>query len=76
MFQLRASLTEEMAVFSGKEIGGSLTFYIDVEDVEELYAVVQEKAKVVAKMHKTFYGAQEFGIEDCNGYVLVFAQTA
>jgi len=76
MFQQRASLTEEITGFSGKAIGGSLTFYIDVDNVQGVYEMVQGKANVVQEMHTTFYGAQEFGIEDCNGYVLVFAQTS
>jgi uncharacterized glyoxalase superfamily protein PhnB len=75
MFQQRTSLTEEIPVFSGRAIGGSLTFYIDVDDIQGLYEALQGKAKVVQEMHTTFYGAQEFGIEDCNGYVLVFAQS-
>ena len=75
MFQQRVSLTEEIPTFHGRAIGGSLTLYIDVDDVQSLYETAHNKATIVQEMHTTFYGAQEFGIEDCNGYVLVFAQS-
>src|SRR5213593_1634541 len=47
MFQSRASLSEEIPLFSEKAVGGSLTLYIDVEDVQSMYAAVQGKARVV-----------------------------
>ncbi|MBA2394269.1 MAG: VOC family protein [Ktedonobacteraceae bacterium] len=76
MFQSRTSLGEEIPALQHKEIGGSLTFYIEVEDVEGLYKHLKGSATIVQDMHKTFYGAQEFAIQDCNGFILAFAQTA
>jgi uncharacterized glyoxalase superfamily protein PhnB len=74
MFQSRESLAGEMPVFKGKDIGASLTFYIGVDNVDELYKSIKDRADVVMDMRKTFYGAMEFGIKDLNGYILVFAQ--
>jgi hypothetical protein len=34
------------------------------------------KAIFVQDLHTTFYGAREFAIQDCNGYVLAFAEMA
>jgi lactoylglutathione lyase len=76
MFQSRTSLGEEIPALHQKEIGGSLTFYIEVEDVEGLYEHLKGSVTIVQDMHKTFYGAQEFAIQDCNGFILAFAQTA
>lgn len=76
MFQSRASLTGEVPQFQGKAIGGSLTLYIDVEDIKGLYASLQGKVPILQEMKTTFYGAQEFTIQDCNGYILTFAQAA
>ncbi|HYU73050.1 MAG TPA: VOC family protein [Ktedonobacteraceae bacterium] len=74
MFQARASLGEEIPALQQKEIGGALTFYIDIEGVEELHAILKDKVTIVQEMHTTFYGAQEFAIQDCNGYILTFAE--
>ncbi len=76
MFQQRASLEEELPVFAHRPIGGSLTFYIGVDDVTSLYEKLQPGAKLAADLHTTFYGSQEFAVLDNNGYVLVFSAAA
>ncbi|MHC4586369.1 MAG: VOC family protein [Planctomycetota bacterium] len=73
MFQAKQSLTKEIPELSGMDIGGSLTFYIEVKDVRELYAKLKDKVTIVKDMQTTFYGMQEFYIRDCNGYILTFA---
>ena len=73
MFQERRSLTKEVPEFSNMGIGGSLTFYIEVEDIKVLYAKLKDKVTIVKYMRTTFYGKQEFYIRDCNGYILTFA---
>ena len=75
-FQTRASLSEEIPAFKDRAIGGALTLYIDVENVTELHATLQDRVTIVQNMHTTFYGTQEFAIEDCNGFVLSFSQGA
>jgi len=74
MFQSRASLTEDVPLFKDKAIGGSLTLYINVEDIKGLYGQVQNRVTILHEMTTTFYGTREFTIQDCNGYVLTFAQ--
>jgi lactoylglutathione lyase len=77
MFQSRASLEEEISALKHRDIGGALTLYIEVEDVKELYThLLKESVTIVQDMHTTFYGAQEFAIQDCNGFILSFAETA
>ncbi len=73
MFQAKQSLAEEVPELSGMDIGGSLTFYIEVQDVRGLYAKLKDKVTIVKDMQTTFYGKQEFYIRDCNGYILTFA---
>ena len=73
MFQTKQSLAKEIPEFEGMEIGGALTFYIEVQDVKGLYAKLKDKVTIVKDMQKTFYGMQEFYIRDCNGYILTFA---
>lgn len=73
MFQTKESLAEEIPEFNGMKIGGSLTFYIEVENVKGLYAELKDKVTVIKDMRTTFYGKLEFYIRDCNGYILTFA---
>jgi lactoylglutathione lyase len=74
MFQSRSSLTGEIPFFTDRPIGASLTLYIDVADIHALYDSVKEHVTITQDMHSTFYGAQEFAIQDLNGYILAFAQ--
>ncbi len=73
MFQAKKSLTREVPEFDGTKIGGSLTFYVEVENVRELHDQLQGKVTIIRDMQTTFYGKREFYIRDCNGYVLTFA---
>jgi len=76
MFQGKRSLTEALPVLKDKEIGGTLTLYMEIEGVHALYARIKDKVTVVKDLHTTFYGMQEFYVLDCNGYVLTFAEPA
>ena len=74
MFQERASLTEEIPLFKGMPLGGALTFYIDMQGVEALYEKIRAQVQVVQDLRTTFYGKREFAIQDCNGFILTFAE--
>lgn len=75
MFQSEGSMKEDIPGFSAGQIGGSLTLYIEVDDIEDLYSNIRENVNVVKELECTFYGMQEFYIKDCNGYVLGFAES-
>ena len=76
MFQTKPSLTEELPVLekSAAGEGGALSFYINVEKIDDLYAKVKDHAPVVMDMRTSFYGAREFAIQDNNGFVLMFSE--
>ena len=76
MFQAKKSLVREIPEFSAMKIGGSLTFYVEVDNVEGLYKELKDKVTIIRDLQTTFYGMREFYIRDCNGYVLTFAQGA
>jgi len=76
MFQAKRSLAEALPLLRGKEIGGTLARYMELDSVSELYARIKDKVTIVKGLHTTFYGMQEFYIEDCNGYILTFAEAA
>ena len=73
MLQESESLKEDVGAFFDK-IGGSVSFYIKVEDIDALYSSIFPKVDMVKDMETTWYGMREFYIKDCNGYVLGFAQ--
>lgn len=56
-----------------RQIGGSLLLYIKVQDVNALFESLKDQVTVLQNPQKTFYGATEFTIQDCNGFVLTFA---
>lgn len=74
MFQARRSLIEDLPLFKDTEIGASLTFYIEVENIKGWYEKLKNNITIVKDIHTSFYGMQEFYIRDCNGYILAFAE--
>jgi len=48
--------------------------YVRVEDVDQLYSQLNERALVVEAPYDTFYGMREFIIRDCNGFWITFGQ--
>jgi len=76
MFQAKRSLAEALPLLRGREIGGTLTLYMELDSVSELYERIKDKVTIAKDLHTTFYGMQEFYIEDCNGYILTFAEAA
>ena len=74
MFQSRTSLAEELPLFGEKPTGGALTYYIGLVGVERLYEQIRRRVPIVHDLETTFYGTREFSIEDCNGFILTFAE--
>jgi uncharacterized glyoxalase superfamily protein PhnB len=54
--------------------GGSLLLYLNVKDIRGFFESIKDKVTVLSGLDKTFYGATEFVIKDCNNYVLTFAE--
>ncbi len=75
MLQERGSLTEKLPALEEVEVGGSVAFYIDVDDAESLRNDVDEAGvEFVQDLHETDFGWEQFAVEDCNGYVLWFGE--
>jgi uncharacterized glyoxalase superfamily protein PhnB len=54
---------------------GGATFYVTVRNIRAIYAKLEKtKTKIIEPLILKSYGATEFSIEDCNGYVLTFAE--
>ena len=73
MLQSQQSLLEELPEFKKRPVGGAVTLYIQVANARDLYERIKDKVTVLKDLHTAFYGAEEFYIHDCNGYVLTFA---
>jgi uncharacterized glyoxalase superfamily protein PhnB len=74
MFQRTDSIGEDVPPLKGVPIGASVSFYIEVEDINALYHEMKSKAEVVKELETAWYGMQEFYVKDCNGYILGFAE--
>lgn len=76
MFQTRDSISKEHSEFHTMETSAPITFYIDLDNINKLYNHLKDKITILIDLHITSYGAVEFSIRDCNGYILTFAQNS
>jgi uncharacterized glyoxalase superfamily protein PhnB len=74
MFQSRESLAHDLPLYKDEIMGASPTFYIEVNGVDDLYDRIKDKTRIVRGPYEAFYGMKEFYIQDCNGYIIGFAE--
>jgi catechol 2,3-dioxygenase-like lactoylglutathione lyase family enzyme len=65
---------EEYPAFKGRPIGGTLTLFIDVDDIRGAYAELKGRVEVVMPLEKKWYGVTEFAFLDPDSYIITFAQ--
>ena len=58
----------------GDEPRLSGTLYLYPESVDDLWTTLAGKVEVEWPLEAMSYGTREFGIRDCNGYILAFAE--
>jgi uncharacterized glyoxalase superfamily protein PhnB len=75
MLQSIDSLKEDIGVFFDN-VGASLTLYVEVENVDDVYLNIKDKVNIYKDITTTWYGQREFYIKDINGYILGFASKA
>ncbi|WP_093145484.1 VOC family protein [Ulvibacter litoralis] len=75
MFQEERSLKTEYKELEPLKVGGALTFYIRVNDINDYYNNLPKEINIIKPMNKTFYGTNEFAIMDLNGFILTFSET-
>ncbi|TDQ07154.1 VOC family protein [Pedobacter metabolipauper] len=73
MFQTFASIEGKHPMVN-RTAGGSLLFYISVNNIRQYYDDIKEHVTVLTGLEKTFYGATEFSLCDNNNYLLTFAK--
>ncbi|NJM52519.1 MAG: bleomycin resistance family protein [Blastocatellia bacterium] len=57
-----------------KKLSMTGNIYLYVENVVEIWERLQDKVEIVYPLKDFDYGMREFGIRDCNGYILNIGQ--
>ena len=70
----REPAEEEYPALRGRPLGGTLTLFIAVSEIERVYSELKSRVKVVMPLEKKWYGVTEFAFEDSDGYVITFAE--
>ena len=66
---------EEYPAFGEMPIGGTLTLYLAMQGVDEIYSQVRANGTaIVMPIETKFYGMREFAIADPDGYILTLAE--
>lgn len=74
-FNDQKAVAQDYPALGAKPIGGSLTLFIEVEEIEEVLAAVQKHgAKITMPLKEQFYGMREFAFEDLEGWVITVAE--
>lgn len=70
--EMMFSLPNAHTDFNEPVLTGSI--YVYVENVDELWENLKDRVEIVYGIENFEYGMREFGIKDCNGYVLNLGQ--
>jgi catechol 2,3-dioxygenase-like lactoylglutathione lyase family enzyme len=64
----------EYPAFKDRPIGGTLTLFIEVADIQAIHQSLQGKVRIVMPLEHKWYGVTEFAFTDPDGYVITIAQ--
>lgn len=64
----------EYPAFKDRPIGGTLTLFIEVADIERVHESLQGKVSIVMPLEHKWYGVTEFAFTDPDGYIITIAQ--
>jgi lactoylglutathione lyase len=73
-FNAMEAAVAEYPSFSKQPIGGTLTLFFEVTEIEAVYATLAPKVRVVMPLEKKWYGMTEFAFLDPDGYIITYAQ--
>ncbi len=74
MFQRSDSFKEDLVFAKDLDMGATVSFYMEIEGIDELYHSLKNKNLQITELKTTWYGMQEFYVRDLNGYILGFAE--
>jgi uncharacterized glyoxalase superfamily protein PhnB len=64
----------EYPVLAARDIGGTLTLFIQLKGIRGAYEQLKSRVTVVMPLEKKWYGPTEFAFTDPDGYVITFAE--
>lgn len=64
----------EYPVLGGRPLGGTLTLFIDVTGIRDLYEQLKARVTIVMPIEVKWYGQTEFAFADPDGYVITLAE--
>ncbi len=70
------SALSEYPAFASRPIGGTLTLFIEVVNIQEAYEALKGTVDVVMPLEKKWYGVTEFAFLDPDGYIITYAERA
>jgi uncharacterized glyoxalase superfamily protein PhnB len=70
--EIAFSQPNEHQDFNDSRLTGSI--YLYVENIDDVWQELKERVEIVYPLEDMDYGMREFGIKDCNGYVLNLGQ--
>lgn len=73
-FNAIEAASEEYPSFKNQPIGGTLTLFFEVTEIEAAYAALAPKVRIVMPFEKKWYGMTEFAFLDPDGYIITYAQ--
>jgi len=65
----------EYPAFKDRPIGGTLTLFVQVDDVRGAHEALKSRVPIVMPLEKKWYGVTEFAFTDPDGYIITFAQS-
>jgi len=74
MFQRSDTFKKDVVFSEGQPIGATVSFYMDIEGIQEFHKKLKHKNLQMTDLKTTWYGMQEFYMKDNNGYILGFAE--
>jgi uncharacterized glyoxalase superfamily protein PhnB len=64
----------EYPALKQRPIGGTLTLFIQVDDVRAAHEALKDRVTIVMPLETKWYGVTEFAFTDPDGYIITFAQ--
>lgn len=64
----------EYPVLGGRPLGGTLTLFIEVRGIRDLYEQLRARVTIVMPIEVKWYGQTEFAFADPDGYVITLAE--
>lgn len=74
MFQSCSSIDADIPGLRPSSGGDGFTLFIEVDDVDAMYARIGKKVNLVKDLENTFYGMREFHFRDPAGHIVGLAQ--